>query len=192
MVRIDPPPAASISGSAAPGGRHERVSRNVERKPEAVARGVGEASLEIACVGEGDRVDEEVELPPKTSPASPRTRATSSSERTSHSVTSGLPTESSQLADAFFDALALVGEGELCAAGREALCDRPGDRPAVGDAEDESTFPLEVLSHGAAVYASRIPVAVITGGSSGIGAALARRLAVGDGAAFSSLGGGSG
>ena len=45
------------------GGSHERVGRDVESEPEAIARGVGEAPLEIARVGEGDRVDEKIELP---------------------------------------------------------------------------------------------------------------------------------
>ena len=61
MVTIEPPPAASISGSAARAQRDERVGADVERNPEAVARRVDEAALEILGGGEGDRVDEEVE-----------------------------------------------------------------------------------------------------------------------------------
>ena len=69
----------------------ERVGADVEREPEAVARRVGEAALEILGRREGDRVHEQVE-PAAERLRRPRakTRSTSSSERTSHSVTSGL------------------------------------------------------------------------------------------------------
>ena len=62
MVMIEPPPAASISGSAEPGARDQRIGGHVEREPETVARRVREAALEVAGVREGDRVDEQVEL----------------------------------------------------------------------------------------------------------------------------------
>ena len=118
MVRIEPPPAFSMSGSAA-GGRNERVGGDVERKPEAVARRVREPALEVARVGEGDRVDREIEL---------------AAEGLCH-LGEGLlepfvgadvaladewaPDRLCQVAHPFFDPLALVGERQLRAAGRE-------------------------------------------------------------------------
>ena len=50
---------------------------------------------------------------------------------------------SGELADRGLDPLALVGEGELRAAGGEPLRDRPGDRAPVGDAEHEAALSLE-------------------------------------------------
>ena len=107
-----------MRGSAA-GGRNERVGGDVERKPEAVARRVREAPFEVARVREGDGVDEEVEL---------------AAEGLCH-LGEGLlepfvganvaladeraPDGLGQVAHAFFDPLALVGERELRAAGRE-------------------------------------------------------------------------
>ena len=63
--------------------------------------------------------------PPNASPTSAKTRAMSSSERTSHSVTSGLDDRRGQLADALLDALALVGERELRARRRRAAARSP-------------------------------------------------------------------
>ena len=128
---------ASMSGSARPGAGDERVGADVEREPEAVARRVGEAALEVLRGGEGDRVDEDVEPAAERLRDLGKTASTSSSERTSHSVTSGLETVLGELAHALLDPLALVREGELRALVCEALRDRPGDRALVGDAEDE-------------------------------------------------------
>src|SRR5439155_3087173 len=49
--------------------------------------------------------------------------------------------------DALLDPLALVRESELRAAVGQALRDRPGDRAAVGDAEDEAALSVEGSRH---------------------------------------------
>ena len=122
----------------------ERVGADVERHPEAVARRVGEAALEILRRREGDRVHEQVELP---------------AERLAHlaedardvlvgaDVALGderASTELGELADALLDPLALVGERELRAALGEPPRDRPGDRAPVGDAEHEAALAFEL------------------------------------------------
>ena len=72
----------------------------------------------------------------------------SSSERTSHAVTSGLDDRLGELAHVALDPLALEGERELRALLGEPLRDRPGDRAPVGDAEHEAAFALEATSPG--------------------------------------------
>ena len=67
----------------------------------------------------------------------------SSSERTSHEVTSGLDDRLGELADVALDPLALEGERELRAALGEPLGDRPRDRALVRDAEHEAALSLE-------------------------------------------------
>jgi hypothetical protein len=52
-----------------------------------------------------------------------------------------------QLAHRRLDPLALVREGKARAARGERAGDRPGDRAAVGDAEDESPLTLEGSGH---------------------------------------------
>ena len=49
-----------------------------------------------------------------------------------------------QLANAALDPLALIGEGEAGAAVDQTLCDRPGDRPLVGDAKDKAALAREI------------------------------------------------
>ena len=181
------------------GDRDERVGADVERDPEAVARRVREAPLEILGGANATEWTSEVELPPNASPTSSKTRATSSSERTSHSMTSGLPTESASSRTLPLDPLALVGERELRALLGEPPRDRPGDRALVRDAEDEAALSLEA-SHSARVYTGGVlsaavaerRVAVVTGASSGIGEAIAGALARAAGAASCWPGGRSG
>ena len=48
-----------------------------------------------------------------------------------------------KLAHALLDALALERERDLCAAFRQPAGDRPRDRPFVGDAQHECSFPGE-------------------------------------------------
>ena len=62
MVTIEPPPARLHQRLRGPRAGDERVGGDVERQPEAVARRVGEAALEILGGRERDRVDEQVEL----------------------------------------------------------------------------------------------------------------------------------
>ena len=78
------------------GAGDERVRADVEREPEAVAGGVGEAPLEILRGGEGDRVDEQVELTAERLGDLAEHAATSPSSRTSQGVTSGLSTDSAR------------------------------------------------------------------------------------------------
>jgi len=133
------------------GARDEGVGRDVQRDPEAVARRVGEAALEVARVRERDRVDEQVELAAERlgHPAERRVEAlvradvALADERARDRLR--------EVAHGLLDALALVGERELRAAGREALGDRPGDRAPVGDAEDEAALAVEGSSHGRGV-----------------------------------------
>jgi len=56
-----------------------------------------------------------------------------------------------ELAHVLLDPLALVGEHEARAALGEAPGDRPRDRAAVGDAEDEPALPFELSCHDARV-----------------------------------------
>ena len=72
--------------------------------------------------------------PPNASPTSEKTRAMSSSDRTSHSVTSGLDDRLGEVADVLLDPLSLVREGDLRALVGEPLRDRPRDRALVRDA----------------------------------------------------------
>ena len=142
-MTIDPPPAASSSGSAALARGDERVRAHVDRHPEAVARRIGEAALEILRRSERDRVDEDVELPTEHvsdlgEDAGDRRVVADvelRDERARHRL--------GQVADVLLDALALERERELGAAGGQPLRDRPRDRPLVGDSEDECFLSLE-------------------------------------------------
>ena len=147
MVRIEPPPRASISGSAARAARDERVGADVEGEPEAVARRVREAALEVLGRRERDRVDEDVE------PAAERLP-----DLAEHAVDVlvgahvALDHERAvdrlgEVADALLDALALVRERDLGALVGEPAGDRPRDRAPVGDAEDERLLSLEPSGH---------------------------------------------
>ena len=123
--------------------RDERVGADVDRHPEAVARRVGEAALEILCGGEGDRMHEDVELPVED-------RATSREDTLDRTVVADVEFGDErardrlrQVAHVLLDPLTLEGERDLRAAVREPPGDRPGDRPLVRDAQDECTLPLE-------------------------------------------------
>ena len=116
----------------------ERVGAHVERHPEAVARRVGEAALEILGGGERDRVDEQVELAAERLADLARRRARRrrrSGRRTRSRAGSTTDSASSRT---FFSirspwnvnasSRALVGE---------PLRDRPRDRAPVRDAQHE-------------------------------------------------------
>ena len=126
-----------------PGARDERVGADVERQPEAVARRVGEAALEILGGRERDGVDEQVE------PAAERLADLGEDARdvlVRADVALGHERRVDrlgELADALLDALALEGERELRALLGERLRDRPRDRAPVGDAEHERPLALE-------------------------------------------------
>ncbi len=134
--------------------RDERVGADVERHPEALARGVCEAAFEILGGGEGDRVDEEVELAAEgladlgEDPGDLLVGAdvARGDERARDRLR--------ELADVALDPLALEGERELRAAVGEPLRDRPGDRALVGDAEHEAALSLE--GHAATLAGARL------------------------------------
>src|SRR5206468_746898 len=100
-----------------------------------------------------------------------------------------------ELAHVLLDALSLVRKRERRAAFGESLRDRPSDRAAVGDPEDEPALAGEISQGARESMRSRqngasaqvlilfrpltcrpVRIAVVTGGSSGIGAATARTL----------------
>ena len=82
-------------------------------------------------------------MPSQAAAVSPKTRAMSSSERTSQGVTSFEPTDAGELADVALDPLALEREGELRALVGEPPRDRPRDRALVGDPEYERALSVE-------------------------------------------------
>ena len=93
MVRIAPPPRASISGSTARAhatSEYALTSSASQKRSRAVSVKRPSRSSVAAKATECTRMSSP---PPNASPTSANTRATSSSERTSHSVTSGLDTE---------------------------------------------------------------------------------------------------
>jgi hypothetical protein len=67
---VPPRAFAAIRGPRAAREVDERVAGDHQRGLEVLARGVDEAALELVLVGEGDRVDEDVE-PAPAAPISP-------------------------------------------------------------------------------------------------------------------------
>ena len=125
--------------------RDERVRADVEREPEAVARRVGEAALEILGGRERDRVDEDVELAAeRLADLGEDARDVVVRADVARGDERGVD-RGGELAHALLDPLALVGERELRAAVGEPLRDRPRDRALVRDAEDERPLSLEML-----------------------------------------------
>ncbi len=113
---------------------------------EILAGGVRIAALEFVLVGEGDRMDEEVELPPLLL------------DRREDGVHRGeifdVAREQDVRADAFGERLhalpqrlALIGEGELRPLVGERLGDSPSDRMIIGDAHDQSALALHESGH---------------------------------------------
>jgi len=136
------------------GAGDERVGTDVDRHPEAVSRRVGEASLEILGRGKRDRVDEQVQLAVERLP---------DLVEDANDVVVGADValrhelrvhHLGQVADGLLDPFALIGEGELGAAVRELLRNRPGDRALVRDAEDERALAVEGAGHGASLIRS--------------------------------------
>src|SRR5439155_1164218 len=143
---------------AAAAGLHERlgqaragdegVSRDVERQPETVARRVGEAALKILGGGERDRVHEQVEatverlanLAEDALEVPVGADIALGDERRAHGL--------GELANVLLDPLSLVGEGELGTSLREPARDRPRDRAAVCDAENQAALARECPFHG--------------------------------------------
>src|SRR5438094_2651875 len=126
----------------------EGVSRDVERQPETVARRVGEAALKILGGGERDRVHEQVEatVEPLANLAEDALEVPVGAdialgdERRAHGL--------GELANVLLDPLSLVGEGELGTSLREPARDRPRDRAAVCDAENQAALARECPFHG--------------------------------------------
>ena len=107
------------------GGRDERVGADVDRHPEAVARRVGEAALEVLGGREGDRVDEQVELA-VPAPRRPRGRRARRPRRSGRRTRSRAGADrAGELADVALDPLALEGEGELARPRRRAAARSP-------------------------------------------------------------------
>ncbi len=124
-------------------GGDERVGADVDGHPEAVARRVGEAALEILGGRERDRVDEQVEL------AVPRL---SHLAEDAVDVLVGADVAGrhqlradrrGELAHVALDPLALECEGELGSLVRQPLRNRPCDRALVGDPHDQGALPGE-------------------------------------------------
>src|SRR3954452_22990634 len=92
MVRIEPPPAFSSSGSA---GRAQATSEYAltSRASQKRSRGVSvKRPSRSSAAAKATECTSRSRPPPNASPTSRKTRAMSSSERTSHAVTSGLST----------------------------------------------------------------------------------------------------
>src|SRR2546421_6953102 len=117
-----------------PRARDERVGRDVERKPEAIARRVGEAPFEVLRGRERDRVHQDVEPAVEGLPhlvEDTREILVRADVALRHEPRAD---RLRQLADALLDPLALEREGKLRAALGEATRDRPGDRALVRNA----------------------------------------------------------
>jgi hypothetical protein len=127
--------------------RDQGVGADVERQPEAVARSVDEAALEILGGGERDRVDEHVEAPSErlghlgedAGDVVVRADVALGDERALDAL--------GQVAHVLLDPLALVREGDLGSLLGEPVRDRPGDGAPVGDAEHERLLSLESACH---------------------------------------------
>src|SRR2546430_14407170 len=122
-----------------------------EPHPKAARGGTRKAPVGRPWGRERDRMDEQIELPAEDLPRlgdDTRDVVVRADVAFGHMrrVDRGR-----ELADAGFDPVALVGEGEPGAAVGQALRDRPRDRPLVGDAEDETSLAGEI-SHGGRVY----------------------------------------
>ena len=108
---------------------------------------VDEAALEILRGGERDGVDEQVEAAAERL-AGLGEDAGDVVVRAHVALGDELRVDRlGQLAHALLDPLALEGERELGALIVEALRDRPGDRPLVGDAQDQRLLALEPPGH---------------------------------------------
>ena len=152
MVKIEPPPRGLHERLGQPRGADERIGGDVEREPEAVARRVREAAFEVARVGEGDGVDEEIEL---TAEGLPDLREHALEPFVGADV--ALRHERArdrlrQLADTLLDPLALVGEGEARTSASELLRDGPCDRAAIGHAEDEPSLSREISQGASSLF----------------------------------------
>jgi hypothetical protein len=170
-VTIAPPPRARISGSAwraiatseRLGGlraRDERIGADVDRHPEPVARRIGEATFEILRSGEGDGVDEDVELTVEgRADLSEHAREIVVRSHVALGDERGVD-RARKVADALLDALALIGERESRTAVGERLRDRPGDGALVRDAHDERALACEGAWHPGDPMQPRIPSAL--------------------------------
>ena len=138
-----PPPRASISGLRAARERDERIGADVERQPEALARGLHERVGDVVAIGERDAVDEEVE---------PAVLLLDAGE---HRVDLGVVLHVErqherlrreglgELVDVLFEA-PLIGEDERRARLGRRLRDRPRERPLVRDADDQAHLAREM------------------------------------------------
>jgi hypothetical protein len=150
MVRIAPPPAASIRGSARRAQATSEYAETSTAIQKPVARCVGEAALEILGGREGDRVDEQVELPTE---GIPHLAEDAFEVFVGADVALGHERRvdrAGELTDALLDPLSLIRERERGTALGEPARDRPGDRTAVRDAQDKTAFSGKPF-HGARV-----------------------------------------
>ena len=126
-----------LLGALGHGG--ERVAGDVHGHREIVGRGVDVAPLELLLVGEGDGVDDEIEVAPDRAELG---EGGVERGRLGHvAVDQGRRAQRlDQGDDALLERLALIGEGELGALAGQRLGDAPGDRAIIGDPHDEAAL----------------------------------------------------
>ena len=121
---------------------NQRVRAHVQRDAETLARCLHEWVVELRLRRERGAVYEEVE--PAELPIDRRSQlgdllvardVTRQEER--------LLERGGEIADVLFEPLARIGQRETRAGGSRCLGNRPGNRPLVGDADDEAVFPCE-------------------------------------------------
>ena len=149
-ARVDPPNVGQRQHRAAirhqRGGARGRLGEGEARDhhgaDEILARRVGVATLQFVLVGEGDRMNQEVDACPIASRASRRPRRREARSSTSQGITNSEPTDLRQRLDALAERLALIGEGEFGAVAGERPGDAPGDRVVVRNPHDQAALAL--------------------------------------------------
>ena len=118
---------------------HERIAGDQHRLAEIVRRGVDVAAIELLLVGEGDGVHHEVER----APGLLRGREHGVDGRRIGHVAMAEHLRADllrQRLDALLQRIALVGEGNVGALGAAGPGDAPGQRPVVGDPQDQTAL----------------------------------------------------
>ena len=124
------------------GHSHERPARDIHRLEEAVAADVHHASMECFLRGKGDRVQQEIELPPfLPDPFEHLLRL--AFDHDIHRHEDRRLQCLCQRLDVLFGALVKIGHGEFSPERTKGLGAPPGDRLVVGDADDQALFALQ-------------------------------------------------